>query len=211
VLYADGSSETLHQNPAIWKESPRTATITLPGTITGTGEVQGVSLDGGIFMEASQANNVWPSIPAVDPRAPVVAQVANADGTASISMTLPAKSQSLAPTQFSTPLGVVVVLTVNPPTTTATDAIKTSAAAVNINTDDVPIAAGESIAGYPSEVLRTTANLGGVTYGYDSYAFTTSAATYQILLLLPNAAAVDAYREEIYPDLMQTVAVAPKE
>ena len=177
VLYADGSSETLHQNPAIWKESPRTATITIPGTIpgtiTGTGEVQGVSLDGGIFMEASQANNVWPSIPAVDPRAPVVAQVANADGTASISMTLPAKSQSLAPTQFSTPLGVVVVLTVNPPTTTATDAIKTSAAAVNINTDDVPIAAGESIAGYPSEVLRTTANLGGATYGYDSYAFTT--------------------------------------
>ncbi len=211
VLYADGSSETLHQDPSIWKESPRTATITIPGTITGTGEVQAASLDGGIFMEASQANNVWPFIPAADPRAPVVAQVASADGTASISMTLPAKSVAIAPMQLNTPLGVIVALMVNPPTTTALDAIKTSAAAVNVDTGAGQIVAGESIAGYPSKVLRSTANLGGATYGYDSYAFTTPAATYQILLLLPNAASADAYRQSIYPDLLHTVVVAPKE
>ena len=88
VAYADGAQETFRQNPAIWKDSPDTATI----TVKTPKEVKTVALDGGIFMDAAPTDNVWPPQPATDPYAPVIDHLANADGTAAITMTLLPKS-----------------------------------------------------------------------------------------------------------------------
>jgi hypothetical protein len=55
LRYADGSTETLHQTPAIWAADQRRATVTVA-----TGKVlQSVDLDGGIFMDARPADNHW--------------------------------------------------------------------------------------------------------------------------------------------------------
>jgi hypothetical protein len=55
LRYADGSTETLHQTPAIWAADQRGATVTVA-----TGKVlQSLDLDGGIFMDARPADNHW--------------------------------------------------------------------------------------------------------------------------------------------------------
>jgi len=57
LRYADGSTETLHQTPAIWQADPRRATVAVR-----TGKVlQSLELDGGIFMDARPADNRWTS------------------------------------------------------------------------------------------------------------------------------------------------------
>jgi hypothetical protein len=54
IVYADGTQERIRQNPAIWRES-NTVSIHAPTS----GEVQQIILDGGIYLEGHQANNVW--------------------------------------------------------------------------------------------------------------------------------------------------------
>jgi len=55
LTYADGSTETLHQTPAIWQANPRQATVTVR-----TGKVlRSLDLDGGIFVDAHPADNHW--------------------------------------------------------------------------------------------------------------------------------------------------------
>jgi len=55
LRYADGSTATLHQTPAIWQADPRRATVRVA-----TGKVlQSLELDGGIFMDARPADNRW--------------------------------------------------------------------------------------------------------------------------------------------------------
>jgi len=53
--YADGSTETLHQTPAIWQANLRQATVTVPTTKT----LQSLDLEGGIWMDAHPADNHW--------------------------------------------------------------------------------------------------------------------------------------------------------
>ena len=53
--FADGSSETFHQTPAIWKKNQKQATI----NITTKKKIQSVELKGGIWMDADESNNVW--------------------------------------------------------------------------------------------------------------------------------------------------------
>ena len=55
VQYSDGSSETLHQTPIVWKQNQKLATITL----STKKKIQSIQLDGGIFMDADMRNNVW--------------------------------------------------------------------------------------------------------------------------------------------------------
>ena len=50
--YADGTRETLHQTAAVWRANPQQAVITTPKT------VKSVKLDGGIFMDANEKDNV---------------------------------------------------------------------------------------------------------------------------------------------------------
>jgi hypothetical protein len=53
VNYADGSSETLHRTPEIWRANQQQATITLPPAKA----VQSVELVNGLFMDADTSND----------------------------------------------------------------------------------------------------------------------------------------------------------
>ena len=53
VTYADGSSATVHQSPAVWRANPRQATIALPGPKA----IRSVALVSGIYMDADESNN----------------------------------------------------------------------------------------------------------------------------------------------------------
>ena len=53
VRYADGSSETVHQTPAIWQANPRLATV----MVTTAKQIQTIDLEGGIFVDARPADN----------------------------------------------------------------------------------------------------------------------------------------------------------
>jgi len=54
VTYADKSKVTLHQTPAIWQTSPKTAKIILKSTK----KIDQIELDGGIFMDETPENNI---------------------------------------------------------------------------------------------------------------------------------------------------------
>jgi hypothetical protein len=53
--YADGTSETLHQTPAIWRADLRRATVTIATRKT----VQSIQLEHGIWMDADTTNDQW--------------------------------------------------------------------------------------------------------------------------------------------------------
>ena len=53
VTYADGSTETRHQTPAVWRANPQQTTVMIPGEKA----VRSVALDGGIFMDANEKDN----------------------------------------------------------------------------------------------------------------------------------------------------------
>ncbi|MBK8050999.1 MAG: M1 family peptidase [Anaerolineales bacterium] len=159
VTYADDTTETFHQNPVVWQDSPRSVTITVPGDK----EVKSAQVNAGIFLEDSMANNAWPAV-AVDPKAPVVAEGKNAEGTAAIYITLPHKT-TFQSGQYNTPTGAIVLLLVEPPTTTVVEAIKATAAKVNTTVEDSQIVDGGTIAGHPAQLMQTTIELGGVAYG----------------------------------------------
>lgn len=55
ITRKDGSQESFHQTPALWKNGQKTATIKIPAA---TG-IRSVKLDGGIFMDATPRNNNW--------------------------------------------------------------------------------------------------------------------------------------------------------
>ncbi|HVW96022.1 MAG TPA: M1 family metallopeptidase [Mucilaginibacter sp.] len=55
ATYADGTSESFHQTPIVWKDDQKqTVIIVKPGK-----EVKSFTLDGGIFMDADEKNNTW--------------------------------------------------------------------------------------------------------------------------------------------------------
>ena len=55
INYIDGSSEILHQTPAIWEKNQRLATV----SISTKKKIKSLELNGGIFMDADESNNVW--------------------------------------------------------------------------------------------------------------------------------------------------------
>ena len=57
VRYADGTSETLHQTPAIWRADPGHATVTLASRR----KPQSIHLEHGIWMDADPKNDSWPA------------------------------------------------------------------------------------------------------------------------------------------------------
>ena len=205
VAYADGAQETFRQNPAIWKDSPDTATI----TVKTPKEVKMVALDGGIFMDAAPTDNVWPPQPATDPYAPVIDRLANADGTAAITMTLLPKSMQGSPGQYTLPSGVTAALVVLPAGKTPEQVIKDNATSLKVSFEDSQIVDAEPIAGLPSKLLRSTVTLGQTTFAYDIYAFSSNAANFAIILLGPPAA-IEKLRSADYPKMLKTVVVEPK-
>ncbi|MBS1663300.1 MAG: M1 family metallopeptidase [Bacteroidetes bacterium] len=55
ITYTDGSKETRHQTPAVWKSNPKSATIALSSGKT----IQSLEANGGIFVDSDPSNNKW--------------------------------------------------------------------------------------------------------------------------------------------------------
>lgn len=55
VRYKDGTTDKVHETPALWKNGEKTAVVTVPVK----GHVASVTLDGGIWMDATPADNTW--------------------------------------------------------------------------------------------------------------------------------------------------------
>ena len=55
IQYTDGSTETNHQTPAVWKSNQKNCIIALATKK----KVQSITLHGGIFMDANEADNTW--------------------------------------------------------------------------------------------------------------------------------------------------------
>jgi hypothetical protein len=55
IMYDDNSKEILHQNPVVWKSNQKNTTIRLKSDK----KIKSVTLDNGIFMDATPINNVW--------------------------------------------------------------------------------------------------------------------------------------------------------
>jgi len=55
LTYADGTTESFHQTPAVWKMDQKQVNI----FVRSGKEVKSALLDGGIFMDADESNNKW--------------------------------------------------------------------------------------------------------------------------------------------------------
>jgi len=55
VTYADKTTESFHQTPAVWEKDQKNITI----KVKTTKEVKEITLDGGIFVDANAADNKW--------------------------------------------------------------------------------------------------------------------------------------------------------
>jgi aminopeptidase N len=53
IDYADGSTETLHRSPEVWRTNQQQATITVPGSKA----VRAVAFDHGIYLDADTKND----------------------------------------------------------------------------------------------------------------------------------------------------------
>lgn len=58
ATYADGTTESFHQTPAVWEKDQKQVSL----TVKPAKEVKSITLDGGIFMDANEKDNVWPAI-----------------------------------------------------------------------------------------------------------------------------------------------------
>lgn len=57
ITYKDGSTETKHFTPAVWEKDQKQASV----PITTKKQIKSVKLDGGIFMDANEEDNVYPA------------------------------------------------------------------------------------------------------------------------------------------------------
>ena len=55
VTYDDGKTDTFHATPAIWSADQKQATVNIPVKK----KIKSLVLDGGIFMDANEADNKW--------------------------------------------------------------------------------------------------------------------------------------------------------
>jgi len=55
LRFTDGTTQTVHQTPAIWQANQRQATV----TVSTSKALQSLDLDGGIWMDATPADNHW--------------------------------------------------------------------------------------------------------------------------------------------------------
>jgi len=55
VTYTDGKADTIHQTPAVWKANQKEVNI----TVNTTKKITSISLDNGIYVDATPKDNVW--------------------------------------------------------------------------------------------------------------------------------------------------------
>jgi hypothetical protein len=58
ILYADGSSGTQHQGPALWNTDPQNAQVIL--SPAAGKKIRSIELKGGIYVDADRTDNKWP-------------------------------------------------------------------------------------------------------------------------------------------------------
>ena len=58
ISYTDGTSDTLHQTPAIWESNIHETTI----KVATKKKISSISIDGGIFVDADRKNNIWKAV-----------------------------------------------------------------------------------------------------------------------------------------------------
>lgn len=56
VSYTDGTIKRQHYTPALWKDHPKDIQLTLAAS---TKNIQSITVDGGIFMDATPTDNQW--------------------------------------------------------------------------------------------------------------------------------------------------------
>lgn len=56
ITYADGSTERIHQTPAVWAADQSQTTVALPRTGK---KLRSIQVDGGIYVDADASNNKW--------------------------------------------------------------------------------------------------------------------------------------------------------
>lgn len=57
IRYADGSTEKIHQTPALWEKDQKNARVAL--TQVNGKKIQSIELNGGIYVDATPADNKW--------------------------------------------------------------------------------------------------------------------------------------------------------
>lgn len=138
---------------------------------------------------------------------PVDAASSSADGKATIHMTLPAGFLQAGPGQWRLGGTGVIALNAYPAGTQALDALQTALQNVGIAYDSAQIKDAAPIAGRPVKTIQGQAELGGVKYDYDYFAFDNQAGAYVIVSLQSNPAITDAWRQQVLPPLLNTVVV----
>jgi hypothetical protein len=56
VTYADGTAETVHRTPAVWRANQRSTTVSIPAEKV----VKSIEITNGIWVDADVTNNKWP-------------------------------------------------------------------------------------------------------------------------------------------------------
>ncbi|MBL4676636.1 MAG: M1 family peptidase, partial [Mucilaginibacter sp.] len=57
VEYADGTKNTIHQTPVVWEKNQKETLVTFKNERGKS--LKSITLDNGIFMDATPADNVW--------------------------------------------------------------------------------------------------------------------------------------------------------
>jgi hypothetical protein len=57
LTFADGSTKTIHQTPAVWEANQKQTYVTFKATVGKS--LKSVTLDNGIFVDANKADNTW--------------------------------------------------------------------------------------------------------------------------------------------------------
>jgi hypothetical protein len=55
ITFTDGTTQRVHQSPNLWMSNQQQAIVRIPVKK----QVKSVQLDGGIYVDATQENNVW--------------------------------------------------------------------------------------------------------------------------------------------------------
>jgi hypothetical protein len=130
--------------------------------------------------------------------------VSSEDGSASISLDLPAGFQDSAGGGYSSP-PVIVTLQVLPPQTPEA-AIQAFTSSVGL--PDNELVDGDPVAGLPTKRYQADGfESQGFQLGFDIIAFANEAGTYMIIFQNQDLASVEAYRQEKLPALLESVTV----
>jgi pimeloyl-ACP methyl ester carboxylesterase len=171
--------------------------------------IQGTSPCGATIMAAFMADpTTAPDTSCIEQgfafAVPRTITVSSEDGSASISMDLPAGFQDSAGGGYSSP-PVIVTLQVLPPQTPEA-AIQAFTSSVGL--PDNELVDGDPVAGLPTKRYQADGfESQGFQLGFDIIAFANEAGTYMIIFQNQDLASVEAYRQEKLPALLESVTV----